>query len=222
MPRPDKVEAVAEIKARFESAEAVFITEYRGISVKKMGELRRSLRAAGADYKVVKMTLAKRAVDDLGIAGVLDHLVGPTALAFAHEDPVAVAKALNDYAKDNEALVIKLGLLAENILQPEDVARLAAIEPREVLLAMIAGAVQAPLTAMAGLLSSFTRDAATMLNQLLEKKESDSGLAVGVPLPEDTPEPTAQEPDNAETDTTTDQDSGDDSSQEAPDDTEEE
>lgn len=174
MPRPDKVQAVAEIRERFESAEAVFVTEYRGIAVKQMGDLRRRLREAGAEYKVVKMSLARRAVDELGLTGVGDHLVGPTALAFAQDDPVATAKALRDYSRDDENLVIKLGLLADKVLQPEEVGRLADIEPREVLLAKIAGAAKAPLTAVAGMVSSFTRDAAGLFAALLDKKESEA------------------------------------------------
>src|SRR5690606_10280529 len=172
MPRPEKVQAVAEIKERFEEAEAVFLTEYRGIPVKEMGELRRRLRESGAEYKVVKMTLARRAADDLGIEGLDEQMAGPTALAFALEDPVSTAKALRDYARDNENLVIKVGYLANQILQPEEVARLADIEPREVLLAKIAGAAKAPLNNMASMLATFTRGAATVFSQLLEKKEA--------------------------------------------------
>lgn len=172
MPRPEKVQAVAEIKQQIESAQAVFLTEYRGIAVQKMSDLRRRLRDAGAEYKVVKMTLARRAADDLGIEGLDEHLAGPTAMAFAHADAVAVAKALSDFSKENEALVIKLGLLADRVLQPEEVSRLAAIEPREVLLAKVAGAARAPLYALAGMLASFTRDAAGLFSALLEKKEA--------------------------------------------------
>lgn len=181
MPRPEKVQAVAEIKERFEGAGAVFVTEYRGLPVKAMGDLRRRLRDAGADYQVVKMTLAKRAVDDLGIDELSESLVGPTALAFANEDPVGVAKALSDYSKTNESLVVKLGLLSGKILSPEDIAKLAEIEPREVLLAKLAGAARAPLQAMAGMLSSFTRDTASMLSQLLDKKEADPADAAAPP-----------------------------------------
>lgn len=177
MPRPDKVQAVAEIRDRLEASDAVFLTEYRGIPVKAMGDLRRRLRTAGAEYRVVKMTLARRAVGDLGIEGMDEYLLGPTALAFADDDPVAVAKALSDYARENESLVIKLGLLAGKVLSPEQVRKLAEIEPREVLLAKIAGAAKAPLQALAGLLSSFTRDAASVMGQLLEKKEALDGAA---------------------------------------------
>lgn len=226
MPRPDKVQAVAEIRERFEGAEAVFVTEYRGIAVKQMGDLRRRLREAGAEYKVVKMSLARRAVDELGLTGVGDHLVGPTALAFAQDDPVATAKALRDYSKDDENLVIKLGLLADKVLQPEEVGRLADIEPREVLLAKIAGAAKAPLTAVAGMVSSFTRDAAGLFAALLDKKESDAP-AVTDTVPEadeaDAPETEAPETDAAAEEPTTEEGSEDEATtSEAADDTESE
>ena len=172
MPRPEKVQAVAEIKEKFESAQAVFLTEYRGIPVKEMGNLRRRLRESGAEYKVVKMTLARRAADDLGIEGLTEQLTGPTALAFANEDPVSTAKALRDYARENERLVIKVGYLADRVLAPEEVVRLAEIEPREVLLAKIAGAAKAPLYNLASLLATFTRDAASVFSALIEKKEA--------------------------------------------------
>lgn len=172
MPRPEKVKAVQDIKERMEEAQAFFLTEFRGLSVGDLQRLRRSLSDAGADYKVVKMTLARRAADELGFEGVGDHLVGPTALTFARSDAVAAAKALDDYAKDNEALVVKLGVLAGTVLPPEEVTKLAKIEPREVLLAKIAGAAKAPLYQLAGMMASFSRNTATMMSQLLEKKQA--------------------------------------------------
>lgn len=175
MPRPEKVQAVADIKEQFEAARAVFLTEYRGIPVKEMGDLRRRLRDSGAEYKVVKMSLARRAVDDLGLEAVGEQLVGPTALAFALSDPVSTAKALREYSRENDNLVIKLGLLADKVLQPEDVVKLAEIEPREVLLAKIAGAAKAPLTNLASMVSSFTRDAAGLFSALLDKREEAEG-----------------------------------------------
>ncbi len=182
MPRPEKVQAVAAIKERIEEAQGVFVTEFRGMSVKQLSELRRSLRDAGAEYKVVKMTLARRAVDELGIDGLTEHLVGPTALTFAKADVVQAAKALRDAGNSYEALVIKAGVLSGGIVVPaEQVATLADIEPREVLLAKIAGAAKAPLFKAAGMFQSFTRDAASMLSQLLEKKEAEGPTAVAEP-----------------------------------------
>ena len=177
MPRPEKVQAVAEIKESLEGSEAVFLTEYRGLSVKAVQELRASLRASGAEYKVVKMTLARLAAGDAGITGLDEHLLGPTALAFAKSDPVATAKALKDFSKSHEVFVLKAGVLSGNILGPEEVSRLAEIEPREILLAKIAGAAKAPLVQAAGLFASFNRNAASMFQQLLEKKEESGELA---------------------------------------------
>lgn len=172
MPRPEKVQAVADIKERIEAAQAVFVTEFRGLTVTQLQKLRASLRDSGADYKVVKMTLARRATDELSIEGIGEHLVGPTALTFANVDPVATAKALRDAGEGNDNLVIKAGILSGEVLLPEQVKKLASIEPREVLLAKIAGAAKAPLFKGAGMFASFTRNAATMMSQLLEKKES--------------------------------------------------
>jgi large subunit ribosomal protein L10 len=179
MPRPEKVQAVADIKERIEDARAVFVTEFRGLSVKQLSQLRRNLRDTGADYKVVKMTLARRATDELGIEGISEHLVGPTGLTFATEDAVATAKALRDAGKENERLVIKAGILqGGQVILPEQISKLADIEPREVLLSKIAGAAKAPMVQLASLVGSFTRNAATMFSQLLEKKESAEPVAV--------------------------------------------
>jgi large subunit ribosomal protein L10 len=172
MPRPEKVRAVADIKNRWESAEAVFITEYRGLTVSQMATLRRNLHKTGAEYKVVKMTLAKLAIDELGVIGIDDQLVGPTGLTFAGGDAAATAKALRDFSIENDRLVLKGGLLGAVVLAPEQVTRLAAIEPRDVLLAKIAGAMQAPMAQAAGLFTSFTRNAASMFGQLLDKKSA--------------------------------------------------
>lgn len=172
MPRPEKVQAVADIKERIEGARAVYLTEFRGLTVSQLQDLRTKLRASGADYKVVKMTLARLATDELEIKGISEHLVGPTALTFANDDAVATAKALKDVSQENDKLVIKAGIMAGDVLRPEQVSKLADIEPREVLLAKIAGGAKAPLYKAAGLFSAFNRNAANMFSQLLDKKES--------------------------------------------------
>lgn len=194
MPRPEKVQAVADIRERLEDAQAVFLTEYRGLSVSAVQELRHALRNAGAEYKVVKMTLARLAAGDAGIEGMDEYLEGPTALAFAKSDPVATAKALKEFSKTHDVFLLKAGYLSGNILSPEEVSKLAEIEPREVLLAKIAGAAKAPLHKFAGMLASFNRDAASMFSQLLDKKESgefmpESGNSEAT-LPGDEPEET--------------------------------
>lgn len=193
MPRPEKVQAVADIKERIEGARAVYLTEFRGLTVSQLQDLRNKLRASGADYKVVKMTLARLATDELEIEGISEHLVGPTALTFANDDAVATAKALKDVSQENDKLVIKAGIMAGDVLLPEQVSKLADIEPREVLLAKIAGGAKAPLYKAAGLFSAFNRNAANMFSQLLDKKESGEvgGAADAVPSAAAEQEPAA-------------------------------
>jgi len=174
MPRPEKVQAVADIKERMEGAQAVFLAEYAGLSVQEQQTLRRELRANDAEFKVVKMTLARLAAADLDIDDLDELLLGPTGLTFADGDPVSAAKVMRDFAKDHEVLVIKGGLLGREFLTPERIAQLADIEPREVLLARIAGAFEAPMAKMAGLLAALPRNAATAMQQLLEKKQEES------------------------------------------------
>lgn len=180
MPRPEKVQAVAEIKERLEGAQAVFLAEYAGLSVKDQQVLRRELRANGAEFKVVKMTLARRAADDLEIETLDELLLGPTGLAFADGDPVGAAKVLKDFAKSHEVFVIKGGLLGLEFLTPEKISELADIEPREVLLAKLAGAMKAPMANMAGLLAALPRNTASVLSQLLERKESAEPVAASI------------------------------------------
>lgn len=174
MPRPEKVQAVQEIKERITGAEAVFLTEFRGLTVKQLQSLRRSLRQAGAEYRVMKMTLARRAAEELGLEGLVEHLSGPTALAFTSGDPVPVAKAIRDFTRETDRLVVKAGIYSGDLLLPEEISRLADIESREVLLAKVAGAAKAPLYQAAGLFGAFTRNAASLFFQLLTKKESEA------------------------------------------------
>jgi large subunit ribosomal protein L10 len=172
MPRPEKVQAVADIKERIEGAQAVFLAEYAGLSVKDQQALRRELRANDAEFKVVKMTLARLAASDLEIDSLDDLLFGPTGLAFVDGDPVGAAKVLKEFAKTHDVFVIKGGLLGVDFLSPEKIAELADIEPREVLLANIARAMKAPMANLAGLLAALPRNTASVLQQLLEKKEA--------------------------------------------------
>jgi large subunit ribosomal protein L10 len=197
MPRPEKVQAVAVIKERIDGAQAVFLAEYAGLSVKDQQTLRRELRANDAEFKVVKMTLARRAAGDLEIDSLDELLLGPTGLAFADGDPVGAAKVLKDFAKTHDVFVIKGGLLGTDFLSPEKISELADIEPREVLLVKIAGAMKAPMANLAGLLAALPRDTASVLQQLLEKKEA--GEFIEAELTEDQPiadseQPTAEEP----------------------------
>jgi large subunit ribosomal protein L10 len=200
MPRPEKVRAVEDIRSRIESAQATFLTEYRGLNVSQQQQLRRSLRSSGTEYKIVKMTLARLAAGELGIEGAEEWLTGPTALAFAGGDPVESAKALRDFAREHEQLVVKAGFLGGRLLLPEQVSRLADVEPRPVLLAKLAGAFEAPLAQAAGLFAALTRNTASVVSQLLEKRasqaedgsrktEDEPAMAVAEPEPETAAEP---------------------------------
>jgi large subunit ribosomal protein L10 len=184
MPRPEKVQAVEEIRQRLAAARATFVTEYRGLTVAEQQSLRAELRKANGEYKIVKMSLARLAADAEGLDQLREVLAGPTALAFATTDPVTVAKALRDFAKEHERLIIKAGVLSGEVLPPEKVTQLAQIEPRDVLLGRIAGGFKAPLAKVAGLLQGLPRNAASVFSQLLEKKEAEP-----TPAPESKAQP---------------------------------
>lgn len=179
-PRADKVAVVNEVKERFTSSSAVLLTEYRGLNVSALAELRRSLREAGCDYKVYKNTLVRLAVKDAGLEIDDDMLVGPTALAFVGEgadgapgDPVPVAKALSEFAKSHPDLVVKGGVMDDRALSADEAKRLANIESRDVLLARLAGGFAAPMQQFAGLLEAVPRKLAYGMQALIDKKNAE-------------------------------------------------
>ncbi|HRW37439.1 MAG TPA: 50S ribosomal protein L10 [Aquihabitans sp.] len=174
-PRPEKVAVVDEVRAKLEESSAAVLTEYRGLDVASTAELRRALTNAGGEYKVYKNTLVRIAARDLGLE-LDDLLTGPTAIAFVTGDAVSVAKALQDFAKTNPALVVKGGLLGEQVIDESGVKALADLEPREVLLAKFAGLLAAPLQQMANLLEALPRNFAYGLKALI-----DQGGAPGAP-----------------------------------------
>ena len=190
MARPEKVAVVDEIRTKLGEADAAVLTEYRGLSVTALAELRGALRPAGTEYKVFKNTLARRAAEAAGHSELLPLLEGPTAIAFVRGDAVVAAKAVRDFGRTNAALVIKGGLLGLRVLTPKDVEALAEVEPREVLLARMAGGFQAPLTKAAGLFQAFTRNAAYAFKALVDQR-----IAAGesAPAPAE-PEAAADEP----------------------------
>ena len=168
-PRPEKVAVVDEVKDRLNASSAALLTEYRGLSVAQLALLRRQLREAGGEMKVYKNTLVRFAARDLGL-DLEDMLTGPTAIAFIDGDPVNVAKALRDFARTNPALVVKGGLLGDKSLSAAETQALADVEPREVLLAKLAGAMAAPMVQFAGLLQALPRNFAYGLSALIEKQ----------------------------------------------------
>jgi large subunit ribosomal protein L10 len=181
-PRPEKVAVVDEVRTRFSDSDAILLTEYRGIDVGGLAELRRALREAGGEYKVYKNTLVRFAARDLGL-DLEDQLTGPTAIAFVPTgsggDPVAVAKALREFAKGNPNLVVKGGVLGDKLLSAADAKALADVAPREELLAKLAGLIAAPMVQFAGLLQAVPRDFAYGLQALIAQ-----GGAPGAPADE--------------------------------------
>ena len=173
-----KSAVIDDIKTRLESADAAVLTEYRGITVAQIAELRAALRPAGTDYKIFKNTLAKRAAKDVGLEDLIDSLTGPVAIAFVRKDggdAVTAAKALRDFARTNDNLVLKGGLLGPRQLTTKDIEALADVPPRDQLLARLAGGFQAPLTKAAGLFQAFTRNMAYGLKAYADLRAGSEG-----------------------------------------------
>jgi large subunit ribosomal protein L10 len=166
MARAEKVAAVAEITERFQSSSGAVLTEYRGLSVAQLGELRRSL-GEHATFAVVKNTLTKIAANDAGVAPELTELLtGPSAIAFVQGDVVEAAKGLRDFSRANPFLVIKGGVLDGKVMTPDEIAKLADLESREVLLAKLAGAMKASLSTAAATFAALPTQMARLLAAL--------------------------------------------------------
>ena len=174
--RADKATAVAELAEQFRSSSATVLTEYRGLTVRQITDLRRSLGRT-TTYEVAKNTLAKRAATDAGISGLDALFTGPTALAFVSGDPVEAAKSLREFAKANPLLIIKGGVFEGRAINAAEVSRLADLESREVLLAKLAGAMKANLSKAAALFQAPLAQAVRTVAALQDKREKDSGSA---------------------------------------------
>lgn len=171
-PRSEKVAVVDEVTAKLEASSAVIVTEYRGMTVGQLAALRRQLRPAGGEYKVYKNTLARFAAEKAGMPGLADLLVGPSAITFVTGDAAAVAKALRDASKTTPLLVLKGGVIGGKVISAKDVEALADLPSREVLLAQFAGALQAPMAKMAGLMQAMPRNLAYGLKALIDQKSA--------------------------------------------------
>lgn len=172
MARPDKAAAVAELTERFRTANAVVLTEYRGLSVAQLKTLRRAL-GGNATYAVVKNTLSAIAAREAGVEGFDAQLTGPSAIAFVTGDPVAVAKGLRDFAKANNQLVVKGGVLDGRLVTAAEISTLADLESREVLLAKAAGAMKAKLFQAAYMFTAKTGEAVRTIDALREKRATE-------------------------------------------------
>ena len=180
MAQAEKATAVADIAEQFKSSTATVITEYRGLTVANLAELRRSL-AGSATYSVAKNTLIKRAASEAGVQGLDELFVGPTAIAFVSGEAVDAAKAIKKFAKDHKALVIKGGYMDGRALTVAEVEQIADLESREVLLAKLAGAMKANLSKAAGLFNAPASQMARLAFALQEKKAAEAPAEAAAP-----------------------------------------
>lgn len=172
MGKPEKVAQLQDITGRFEDADATLLTEYRGLKVSEIAEVRGALRDAGADYKVLKNTLARIAVREVGLEELVGMLEGPTAIVFVKGDVVEAAKALDDAAKKYPVLIVKGGAMAGKVIDAERAKALAKLESRETLLTKIAMLMNQPAQQTVNVFSALLRDLGSMLAQVVTKKES--------------------------------------------------
>lgn len=177
MKRSEKEAFVEDFRSRIEEAPVVYLTDFTGLDVQSMTTLRQALKDSGAEYLVVKNRLAKRALDQVDDYPDLDPaLRGPTGVVFAHEGPVGAAKAVSEFASEHDGRpVFKLGVLERDLLEPEQIERLAELPPREELLAQLAGALEAPLSALAGAMQAKVREFGGLLEALKQEKEQEEG-----------------------------------------------
>lgn len=185
--RADKVAAVDDLGARFEGSTAVLVSEYRGMTVHELKELRTNLQAAGADYKIYKNTLATIAARKAGLDDLVPHLSGPTAFTFATGDPVLAAKRLTEFAKKVPTLVLKGGVLERKVLSTADVTALGNLESREVLLSKAAGMLLAPIQKAANLFAAPLNQLGSLLVQLRDKLPADGAAAPADAPPAEAP-----------------------------------
>jgi large subunit ribosomal protein L10 len=174
MAKAEKATAVADIAEQFKEATATVVTEYRGLTVANLAELRRSL-SGSATYSVAKNTLVKRAASEAGVEGLDELFAGPTAIAFVKGEPVDAAKAIRNFSRDHKALVIKGGYMEGRPLSVSEVERIADLESREVLLARLAGAMKGNLSKAAGLFNAPASQVARLAAALQEKKSAAGG-----------------------------------------------
>ena len=154
MANAEKTESVEELKERFNGVQTAVLTEYRGLTVRQLSDLRKQLKGAAAEYKVVKNRLARIAIKDSPLDGLGKHLTGPTGVAYTRKDPVPVAKALQAFLRNNPALTIKVGLVEGKVLEPAALKSLADLPSKDALRAQIVGAVQGPMGKIVTLLTA--------------------------------------------------------------------
>ncbi len=167
-----KKQIAQEIAASLADADTIYLTDFTGLDVDAMGELRGRLRESGASLRIVKNTLTIRALDGLDLPDLKEHLTGPTGLVLAGADPAAPAKVMRDFAKDHDARpVVKVGVVDRRTVGPEEIKLLADLPPRDVLLGGIAGALTASVSGIVGSLNAVIRDIALLVEEVAKKGE---------------------------------------------------
>jgi large subunit ribosomal protein L10 len=163
VPNAEKTESVEELKERFAGVQSAVLTEYRGLTVRQLSDLRKQLKGAAAEYKVVKNRLARIAIKGSPLDGLGSHLTGPTGVAYTRKDPVPVAKALQNFVRNNPALTIKVGMIEGKVLEPAALKSLADLPSKDALRAQIVGAVQGPMAKIVTLLTAVQGELARVL-----------------------------------------------------------
>lgn len=172
--RQEKEQMLQELKEKMGASQVIILAEYKGLDVSAMTKLRRKLRGAGGEVKVAKNTITKLAARDMGLEEVNPYLEGPVALTFGYEDPVAPAKALNEFAREYKQLAIKAGILEGRVIDPKGIKALADLPSREVLLAKVLGGMQSPMYGFAGALQGLLRNLVYVLDAVREKKAGET------------------------------------------------
>ena len=171
MPNIEAKQAIVqEIADKMKNAQGTVVVDYRGLNVEEVTELRKKARENNIDYKVYKNSMMRFAAKEAGVEGLLDVLVGPTAIAFCEDDPVAPAKLINDFAGEHKALEIKAGVVEGKVLDVAGVKELAELPPREVLVAKVLGGLNAPISGFANVLNANLKGLVVALNAIAEQK----------------------------------------------------
>ncbi len=173
MPKPEKIEAVAEMKKLFETAGSFFVTDYQGLNVADMTVLRKNLRENNIKYLIAKNTLLKLAAREAGVSEVDEHLIGPTAVAFSSDDPALAAKILNDSFKAKELPRMKVFVVDNQVFEGAEIKRLADLPPRDILLSQLVAAVESPFSSLVASLDGFFRELVGTIEALADKKKSE-------------------------------------------------
>lgn len=172
MPTSEKIDKVEELTAAMSNAKAIYLADFTGLDVAKVTGLRNKLREAEVGYQVVKNRLAKRAAAEAGISGMDEHLIGPTAIAFTNEDPIAPAKILQDFADEDDTFSIKTGFMDGRVLSPGEIKALSKLPSREELLGKVLGSVQSPMYGLAGVLNGLLRNLVGVVAAIEEKQKT--------------------------------------------------